>query len=213
MGSWTADDGPLDRGQSASPRGSLAAGLLLVIIAVALAVLTATQLDRVPGREIAFVLLVLVILALAAVGLTVVRHYPRLRSARLVIDAGGITATHVSPQSWAWPELEQVAVEVLLRREVLELAPRSLRTTVWIHVLLRPTPEATAHRAAAGTLPASPRWRPQDSATGYPYLIRLTAPIFTAGDNLPIVRDVDAALRHYAGSRYVGVQEKKRYTP
>lgn len=137
------------RRQIPSPTGVLLIGIGMTAAAVALTVAMLTHLERLPGRVIPFIMLTVIVLAMGAIGITVIRIHPRTKAARLIIGPEGIDATHNQVQSWGWWELERVAVQVLLRRNMTELAPKALRTRVWIHVLLRPTPRAIADRTAA----------------------------------------------------------------
>ncbi|MGH1564688.1 hypothetical protein [Mumia sp. DW29H23] len=192
VGSWAPAHGPLHRFLSPRRGTAVAIGAGMLTVAVGLAGAGVVQRHTLEGEWLTVVVLVALVVFLGGLGLAAVLGSVRGGRAEITIGPEGITSNRLSPASWAWRDLEHVEVEVALRRElfVTTLEPKSLRTRATIAIVLRPT--APARRE--------------------PARIRVLAPAFTSGENIPIVRDLDAALRAYGGQRFLGVREQLTHT-
>ncbi|WP_370614426.1 hypothetical protein [Mumia sp. Pv 4-285] len=192
VGSWNPAHGPLHRYLSPRPRTAVAVGGGMLTVAVVLVAMAVIQRDRLVEEWFAVVVLVVLVVFLGGLGLAAIAGTLRGGRAEIAIGPHGITSNRLSPDSWVWGDLYRVSIDVALRREafVTTLEPKILRTRATIEIVLQPT-------ATVGRSPAR---------------IRVVAPTFTTGENIPIVRDLDAALRAYGGLRYAGVSEQLRHT-
>jgi len=191
-GSWTPAHGPLHRYLSPSRRVGLSVGGGMLAVAVALAVLGVVQRNTLAEEPVTFVVLTVLVVFLGGLGSAAVAGVLRAGRSSIVVSPDGVTSNRLSPASWSWSDLESVTVQVTLRRGLLVTSPgpKTLRTDAKIVLLIQP------------------RGRSADDA----FRIRVLAPTFTSGENIPIVRDLDAAFRAYGGPRYAGVSETLTHT-
>lgn len=111
----------------------------------------------------------------------------------------GVRSNLVTPPWWSWTDVGRATVTVRVRRESQIVAilagtvptPAWVRSEVRIRIDLEPSPD-------------TPR---------RPARIRVTEPFISDGEDIAIVRDLDAALRWYAGARYAGVTKDVRTRP
>ena len=157
-----------------------------------LAVLGVAQRNTLAEEPVTFVVLTVLVVFLGGLGAAAVAGVLRAGRSSIAVGPDGITSNRLSPASWPWSHLESVAVQVTLRRGLLVTSPgpKTLRTDAKIVILIQP------------------RGRSADDA----FRIRVLAPTFTSGENIPIVRDLDAAFRAYGGPRYAGVSETLTHT-
>ncbi len=165
----------------------------MLAVAVGLAVTGVVQRHKLKEEWLAFGLLAVFVVFFGGLGLSAIIGTVRGGRAEITVGPDGIVSNRLAPAAWAWSDLEHVAVEVSLRRElfVTTLEPKRLRTRATIAIVLQP--------AASGV-------------RRMPARIRVPAPTFTTGENIPIVRDLDAALRAFGGLRYAGVREQLTHT-
>lgn len=207
VGAWTPADGPLHRHLAPSQGTVRVVGAGMLIVGVALAALGAVKLDTLRDDWFAGVVLVVLVVVIGGLGLAALVGSTRAGRPEIRVGPDGIVSNRLSPQAWAWTDLERVAVHVALRREslVTTLEPKALRTRVRITIEVQPTSYALAR------VPGQVRARAA-ARDAFAFQIRVMEPTLTTGENIPVVRDLDAAFRTYGARVYAGVSERLTHT-
>lgn len=197
VGNWTPEFGPLRRTVSTSGTATVVLGLGMVGFAAALGWLG--WYGRAQATLATWLVLGGLIIMIGGLGVLSLVSIAVKGPSRIEIGEVGITSNRLAPTLWTWSDVGRVTIRVTVRRESqigtmltgsLPM-PRWLRSHVRIRLELQPSPE-TSRRPAR---------------------IHVVEPFVSDGEDVAIVRDLDAALRCYAKARYAGVHEDIRTRP
>ncbi|MDR1825993.1 MAG: hypothetical protein LBR27_11840 [Bifidobacteriaceae bacterium] len=152
-------------------------------------------------------------LLVVGIGVAAFKGSGQSKDAYLEIGPDGIVIHRGTTARLAWPEIQEVGLSLVYRREVAEpeqlLLPKELTTKVSSYLRLAPVVPGFAGRTDLA--PLRPAKAPGVDAEPPPFTHRFLLHGFPWGPkrHAPVIDLLDAALRRFAGPRYTGVQWRR----